>query len=156
MHYYDIQKNWVKVKRAIDHNPHINKILVRDFNKFTFGRWKQQFQPGQYPADFEACDWDCDHRGRKPAFWKYTKHTACHWLVNFTLELAQVVEPKRVWRIITSDEHSTGWDGDSTLFDFNFLAMGVDPNECFKLANKTEKFPGKHIRLFYAEHYSVE
>ena len=39
------------------------------------------------------------------------KHAACHWLVNFALELAQLVEPDRKWRIITSDKHSTVWDG---------------------------------------------
>ena len=44
-------------------------------------------------------------------FWKYCKHAACHWLVNFTLELAQVVKPKHIWRIITLDEHSTVWGG---------------------------------------------
>jgi hypothetical protein len=55
----------------------------------------------------------------------YVKHAACHWLVNFALELAQHVEPNRAWRIITSQEHSTVWDGKDTLFDFNFLALGV-------------------------------
>jgi len=28
----------------------------------------QTFKLGQYPTDFESCDWQCEHRGRKPAF----------------------------------------------------------------------------------------
>jgi hypothetical protein len=157
MQYYDLQKNWRKVKRAIDRNPYIENILVRDFTKFTFGRWKKPFKSGQYPTEFESCDWQYNlfRRGRRPSFWKYTKHAACHWIVNFALELAQVVEPKRVWRIISSDGHSTVWDGSTTLFDFNFQAMGIDADKCFQLACEKEQAPGKHIRLYYAEHYSV-
>ena len=156
MQYYDLKKNWRKVKRAIECNPHIEETLVRDFNKYTFGRWNQEFKSGQYPREYESCDWDCHHRGREPAFWRYTKHAACHYLVNFNLELALVVEPKRTWRIITSDQHSTVWDGDSTLCDFNFFAMGIGADECFQLAHGKEQPPGKHIPLDYAEHYSVD
>ena len=43
----------------------------------------------------------------------------CHWLVNFSLRLAERVDPDRPWRIITSDSHSTVWDGYDLLFDFN-------------------------------------
>ena len=160
MQYYDLQKHWRKVKRAIDRNPYIEKILVYDFKKFTFGRWNKPFKPGQYPTEFESCNWKYDfhpdRRGRRPSFWKYTKHAACHWPVNFTLELAQVVEPKRVWRIISSDAHSTVWDRNTTLFDFNFQAMGIDADKCFQLARKKEYAPGEHMRLYFAEHYSVE
>jgi hypothetical protein len=31
-----------------------------------------------------------------------------------------------------SDEHSTVWDGDVTLFDFNFSAMEVPADQCFQ------------------------
>ena len=65
-------------------------------------------------------------------------------MVNFALELAQLVEPNRKWRIITSDKHSTVYDGKDTLFDFNFLALGISPKECFELAYKRELKPGQH------------
>jgi hypothetical protein len=77
-------------------------------------------------------------------------------LVNFSLELAQLVLPKKPWRIITSAKHSTVWDGDDTLFDFNFQAMGIPPDECFQDANKKMKKPGQHIVCHFAQHYTKE
>src|SRR5215831_19037268 len=60
--------------------------------------------------------------------------------------------PKKPWRIITSVKHSTVWDGDDTLFDFNFQAMGIPPDECFQDANKKMKKPGQHIVCHFAQH----
>jgi hypothetical protein len=54
--------------------------------------------------------------------------------VNAALRLAELVEPDGAWRIVTSDEHSTVWDGDRTLFDMQFSALDIDPEECFRLA----------------------
>jgi hypothetical protein len=154
MKYYDLKKNWHRVRPHLT-DKELNDILIRDFNKYTFGRWNQTFTYGDFPYEFESCDWNCDHRGRHPAFWQYVKHAACHWLVNFTLRLAMLVKPERPWRIITSQKHSTVWDGGDTLFDFNFQAFGIDPNECFELAFEEELKPGKYLRVYFAEHYSV-
>jgi hypothetical protein len=90
-----------------------------------------------------------------PRFWQYVKHSACHWLVNFNLELAMQVEPNRMWRILTSEEHSTVWDGNITLFDMNFLALGVTPKEAFNIANEEHLPPGQHVEVHFAEHYSI-
>jgi hypothetical protein len=146
-------KHWRKVKRHVD-NPRVVDTLVREFNKFTYGHWGNRFTTGQYPFEFENCYWYDHHRGRRPQFWNYAKMEACHWLVNFNLELAQLVEPGRVWRIITSDEHSTVWDGHDTLFDFNFLAFGIPPKECFDLAYKHKLKPSQHLRNAYPNHWS--
>ena len=98
-------------------------------------RWGERFRLGQYPADFESCDWSCGVRGRHPRYFQYVKHGACHWLVNFNLTLAQLVEPKKEWRIVTSLIHSSVWDGEHTLFDLNGLALfNGDAPECFVLA----------------------
>ena len=153
--YYDLKRNWRKVKRHINH-PEVQALLVCDFNKFTYGRWGKKFKPGMVPHQFESCDWWCDHRGPLPAFWSYTKHSACHWLSNFTLRLAQLVEPKRQWRIITSSKHSTVWDGERLLFDFNFQAMQISPEECFKLAYKRMLKPGELLKVHIAEHWTKE
>jgi hypothetical protein len=155
MKYYDLKKNWRRVRPHLA-DKKLNNILVRDFNKYTFGRWGQEFTHGRLPCQFESCDWDIDHRGRRPPFWNYTKHAACHWLVNFTLRLAMLVMPERRWRIITSEKHSTVWDGEETLFDFNFQAFGIDANECFEMAFEKELAPGKYRRVYFAEHYSVD
>ena len=155
MEYYDLKRNWRRVRPHLS-DPRMADTLVRDFGKFTLGRWCQEFLPGMTPRDFESCDWDIDHRGSLPAFWAYTKHSACHWLVNFSLELAMASVPNRTWRIITSQDHSTVWDGDVTLFDFNFQAMQIPPDECFAGAQRRELKPGKHLTVHLAEHYSVD
>ena len=79
--YYDLSKNWRKVRPHLD-NPRVAETLVRDFNKYTYGRWRQRFTAGRYPCEFESCDWRFERRGRPPHFWRYVKHAACHWLVG--------------------------------------------------------------------------
>lgn len=154
MRYYDLSRNWTKKVMPHLGDAELNAILVRDFNRFTFGRWKKPFKHGQYPRDFESCDWGWDHRGPEPRFWRYVKHSACHWLVNFNLRLATLVQPRRPWRILTSDFHSTVWDGDETVFDFTFLAFGVPPHECFTNADDRRLRVGRYRRTYYAAHYT--
>ena len=146
LRYYDLQRHWTKRIEPHLTDERLNAILVRDFNKFTFGNWKKKFQPGDLPRDFESCDWCWEHRGRAPRYWRYVKHSACHWLVNFNLRLAQLVEPNRPWCIVTSEAHSTVWDGKETLFEFNFLAFGLSADECFSMANVDHLKPGQQYR----------
>jgi hypothetical protein len=152
MHYYNLQKNWRKITRHLN-NPTVSHALVRDFNLFTMGTWATPFTPGMLPEDVESCDWRCEgRRGPMPHYWRYVKHSACHWVVNFTLQLAQLVEPKKNWCIVTSDEHSTVWDGGSILFDFNFQALGISATECWQEARygKNAKVldPGSELSCF--------
>ncbi len=153
--YYPFTRNWHRIRPHLT-NPEFRAVLERDFNKFTFGRWGETFGPGQLPFEFESCAWACERRGRPPAYWQYVKHSACHWLVNANLKLAELAEPKRAWRILTSQAHSTVWDGDLTLFDMNFAALQVAPEEAFALAYGRELKPGKQLRVYLAEHYSKE
>jgi hypothetical protein len=136
MHYYDLQRNWTR--KIVPHlnDEALNTILVRDFNNYCIGRWNETFKPGQLPEDVESCDWrDCSgRRGRLPRYWSYVKHGACYWIVNFALCLASLAEPNTCWRIVTSDEHATVWDGRETLFEFNFQALGISAEECWQLA----------------------
>lgn len=155
MQYYDLKKNWQKVKRRLG-NEKVIKTLVRDFNKFTYGKWRKEFKAGMLPRDFESCDWDWEYKGRRPHYWQYVKHSACHWLVNFNLEVAKLAVPAEPWRIITSDKHSTVWNGLDLLFDFNFLALGVEPDRCFELANKKELPIGKQKRCYMVEYWKDE
>jgi hypothetical protein len=76
----------------------------------------------------------------------YVAHGACHWLVNFALRLAMLAEPDRQWRIITSNGHSTVWDGRDTLFEFNWQALGELPADCFHAAYEEELPPGKLLQ----------
>jgi hypothetical protein len=156
LRYYDLRRHWTR--RIMPHlaDRELNAILLRDFNKFTYGRWRLRFRPGDLPCHFESCDWSSERPRPHPRFWAYVKHSACHWLVNFDLRLATLAEPDRPWRILTSDRHCTVWDGARTLFDFNFLAFGISPNMCFQLANETELPVGKPLRVGYAPHYTDE
>ena len=146
MRYYDLKRHWTRRIEPHLGDEKLNAVLVRDFNKFTVGNWGRRFSRGQFPRDFESCDWDWEHRGQQPRFWRYVRHSACHWLVNFNLRLAQLVDPGRSWRIVTSEKHSTVWDGKETLFEFNFLAFGIPADECFAMANVEHLRPGKEYR----------
>jgi hypothetical protein len=149
-------RNWRKIKRHLG-DRELNDILVRDFNKYTFGLWRKRFTLGQFPDQFESCDWRPYRPGRYPAYWRYVKHGACHWLVNFNLKLATLVEPARKWRILTSDYHSTVWDDHETLFDFNFSALGISPKECFLRARCAyELAPRQQLRVYFPGHYSED
>jgi len=136
MRYYDFKRHWTK--RIVPHlsDLEFNRVLVRDFNKLTYDRWHNRFEPGMLPAQFESCDWRWSHgrRGPEPRYWAYVKHGACHFLVNAAYRLATLVEPDRKWRIVTSDKHSTVWDGDRTLFDLQFSALGIEPDSAYRLA----------------------
>jgi hypothetical protein len=58
-----------------------------------------------------------------------------------------LAEPTRPWRILSSHRHSTVWDGENTLFDINFLGLGVSATECFKLASLGgEELPPGRLR----------
>jgi hypothetical protein len=119
MRYYNLARHWTKKIQPHLSNPDLIKILVSDFNKYTSGRWPERFEAGMVPRQFESPDWQVGHRGPEPGFWAYVKYSACHWIVNFALRLAMLAEPTRVWRIVTSEKHSTVWDGKDTLFEFN-------------------------------------
>jgi hypothetical protein len=152
--YYDVGRNWTKKIAPLVNDRAIRAVLVRDFNKFTVGRCGQRFKDGDLPSHFETCDWDVGHRGKRPKFWDYVRHSACHWLVNFNLKLAESVSPKKPWRILTSDFHSAVYDGREILFDMNFLALGVTPEESYKAATSRgaiELPPGEELQVHFVE-----
>jgi hypothetical protein len=153
LRYYDLKRNWTK--KIVPHltDPRLNKILVRDFNKFTFGTWAKTFKAGQFPDEFENNDWRCDQRRPYPRYWRYVKHSACHWIANFALRLAQLAVPSRPWRILTSEGHTTVWDGAQTLFDFNFQALRFSAEACFETAYDIELPPGRELKLTFAPHF---
>jgi hypothetical protein len=121
---------------------------------FTFGRWKIKFKKGMPPTDFELCDWQDHYKGPRSEYWQYTKHSACHWLVNFNLCVALRALPYKQWRILTSQKHSTVWDGKGLLFDFNLQAMGVPAEASFALANEEELRPGQQLEVDFANYWT--
>ncbi len=151
MQYYPIVRKWKKIKPFTE-TKELQDILVRDFNLYTMGRWGTPFTHGMLPEEIESCDWRFEVRGKHPEYWKFIKHGACHWVVNFCLCLAQKIEPKKQWRIVTSELHSTVWDGEETIFDINFLGMGISIDETVEMAFKKNKIlpVGKELRIWLA------
>ena len=143
MEYYPIQKNWRKAK-DIYSSPEAKAIWYPDMILFKemkaeetgVKQWYPTDSPELTPSDFESCYWRYGRKGRQPAFWKYVCHAACHHLVGLGLYAATIVEPNQNWRVIGNEYHSTVWDGEDTLWDLNYTALGIDPDEAFKIATK--------------------
>jgi hypothetical protein len=154
--YYDIKRNWTRKIDLHLKDYELNEILTRDFNLYTLGRWGDEFRGDQLPEDHETICWDDGYRGPRARYWRYTKHGACHWLVNFLLRLAILSAPRHDWRIITSDFHSTVWDGKTFLFDFNYVRIGVPPKECFISAYGEELAPGEYMKVDLAKNAQEE
>ena len=67
MQYYDVMRHWRRVRPHLA-DPIVANVLVFDFNLYTYGRWKEPFEHGMVPHEFESCDWWLSHRGRKAGF----------------------------------------------------------------------------------------
>ena len=64
MRYYDVMKNWKKVKRHVDH-PDLQRVLVRDMDRYTRGAVGKRFLPGMRPLDTDPGDWIYELRKKK-------------------------------------------------------------------------------------------
>jgi hypothetical protein len=133
LRFYDLPRHWTKrVEPHLD-DPRLNEILLADFGKYTEQWLRRPFGPGQYPRDFEPFE-KHNHlppRSREPRYWRYAKWAACHYMGNFNLRLAMLAEADRPWRIVTNNYHTTVWDGEQTVFEFQFLALGESVAEVF-------------------------
>jgi hypothetical protein len=145
LQYYDLVTNWSKIEPHLGEEE-LNRILVRDFNIYSLARTGETFTAGMFPQqlheewlqrqkDLYDESWD-PREGDPQPHWKYVKGQSCHWIANFTLRLAMLVEPQREWRILSGDKHSTVWDGKDTIFDFNYFTNGVPVDECFENASE--------------------
>jgi hypothetical protein len=148
--YYDLKRNWTKKIEPHLDDRELNEILTCDFNKFTWGRWGKKFGEKEFPHDRETCFGFFWQRGRFARYRWYTRHDACHWLVNFALRLATLSVPSQTWRIITSDVHSTVWNGRNCLFDFNWFFIGESAGDCFESAHDEELAPGEYLDVGFA------
>jgi hypothetical protein len=128
MRYYLDRATWTTrcVPCLDDHE--LRRVLHRDFGLFVIGHYGT-LKGDRLPGDFEA--WD---KKKRPLWWQYVKDLACHYLVNFNLRLAMLAQPDRPWRILTSNLHSTVWDGDKSIFDLNFSAGILTAETTFRLA----------------------
>lgn len=118
-------------------------------NSFTYKRDRDN---ESFPSCFDSCDWRFvrDLPGPAPEYWEFACHSACHWVADMCLYVASNAYPDTPWRIVTSDKHSTVWNGCSktpVLFDVNFSAIGVSPKEAWELASLGRMLkPGQWLR----------
>jgi hypothetical protein len=139
--YYPVQQRWRRL-RPIYESWMARSIWLPEMFAYQATRMEDygvsyaypEVTPALRPADWESMDWryGSGRRGPEPGYWQYVCAGACHWLCSVNLFVAERAEPKRPWRIVTSDKHSTVWDGDQTLWDLNFLALGIAPELCWK------------------------
>jgi hypothetical protein len=148
--YYDLARNWHKIEPHAE-SAGARAVLKRDFDKYLRPKGKVM-EPGSYPRDYEDCNGFqfLGYRKRVAPWRRFVKFMACHWLVNFNLVVALLAVPDLPWRIVTSLEHSTVWDGAGLLFEFNHLALRVPTDESLELARKGGVvLPVGHLRRTY-------
>lgn len=156
--YVPVGKYWRKL-RPFYSSPEATKIWrlnLRDFTEQKAAqhgfKYKYDDKKYEFPSDHDGCDWRYCRRGRRPKWWDYVCHAACHFLVDLNLYVAMKVWPNTPWRIITQRHHSTVWNGDTKnpiLFDLNFLALEVTAKEAWKIASRGRFLkPGTPLRPF--------
>jgi hypothetical protein len=142
--YFDLEKEWPRIVPHLETNP-----VIRDTLAFHFGRYTQEdfgIPFAGYPCLFEKdSSWRKDIPTPHPEYMRWVCLETCFVLVNFLLALSKAVEPERQWRIIYSENHATVWDGLDTLFEFNYLALGIPPQDCFHFAYSKELIPGEYL-----------
>jgi hypothetical protein len=87
-------------------NPDVQQVLLRDMNICTMALLGEPFMAFDLPKNFEhyfACT--------------YKFFEAAEFMVNTNMTVLSLVQPNKQWRIVTSELHSTVWDGAEEVFD---------------------------------------
>jgi hypothetical protein len=160
MMFYDCVEHWPTIKPHLA-DEEFQRILQRDFNRFTWGRWRKSFpDPTRaLPGDWEGYN---GHHGRylgpPGPYRRYTLDLCCHWLCNSQLRLAQLVLPNMEWRIIASRQNHTIWNADGLLFDMVSQALYGNADISFEYAFGFGRLlaPGEYLPTKYAEHFHLD
>lgn len=158
--FVDVVRHWRKIKKIID-RPESRTFLLPDLLQYQARRqldcWESQgylFKDRLHPTtllpkDFDHCDW---RLGKKRfAYHRYVCHSACYWMVNFNLYLAQRYDPKQPWRILVNDSpdqedggHATVWGGNlkkPLLFDMQGLALFESATQVWDVVRYGIEYP---------------
>lgn len=132
---FDFKKDWCLVRDGFTSDVYRRQVW-KDLKDYAGMRgWKayahKQYRDFTLPSDFDSCDWRC--AVKELPFHRHVVHGACHWLVNANLMVAKMSFPERQWCIISSDSHSTVWDGERCLFDPNAFALYPDVEKLGKM-----------------------
>jgi hypothetical protein len=139
--YFPIQKRWRLLRPLFEREVTIRlaHLEMEAYAQTRAADLGYEHRPREFsidlrPADYDSCSWRWDRgrRGPEPGYWAWACHSACHWLAAVNLYVISALEPDRPWRVATSDRHSTVVDlGRGLLFDTNFLALRVTPEQCW-------------------------
>ena len=146
-HYINIQRNWRGLR---DHyqSTEVQQVVVYQLvasavDSLNLSRTRLfDGDPGELrPAHFDRYDWRfCPGQGRRyrnPAFWAYVRHGWCHWSSAVAYTVAKRWRPAEPWAVISSDEHTTVRNQRTgSMFDPQFLALAIDPEECWRLSGE--------------------
>ena len=144
--YYPLQKQWRKL-RPVFEQPSIIRLAHQEMEAYSLGRaedYGYPFKPRPFsldlrPFDYNSCDWFLGRRGPLPGYFQWTCHSACHWTAAINHEVIRQLEPNRPWQMVTSQKHTTIADLErGLLFDTNFSALGIAPDEAWSLAAEQE------------------
>ena len=122
MKYCDTKREWNSIRPFVDETEEATSIWYYRFERYARSlNWSPKpLTPTLTPSGYDSCDWRSGHyedprsvtrRGRRPRFWQYACFGSCHFNVYLNLYLAECIEPDRVWVVVSSDKHSTVWDG---------------------------------------------
>lgn len=145
--YVDITAHWRRLRPVFESDaarniwePCLQEFRISHSMEHGFDLSKSQIKfdgPNARPCWYDGSDWRLQRRARK--WWDYACGYACHWIADLALFVARAKFPKENWRIVTSQKHSTVWNGNCEnplLFDINFSALGVEASEALALAAK--------------------
>jgi hypothetical protein len=140
MRYFDLKRHWTRRILPKLRDPLLNRVLTCAFKLYVEGAYPGRTYNPLTDTPITWCNVDLRNvrngdgtlrRGKEPRYFAYVCFGACHWLANFELRLGQLVAPRLPWRILKGTKHSTVWDGDNLLLDFNYYAGGYHPADCF-------------------------
>lgn len=114
--YIDIADEWTRIKPLL-RRPAIKDAL--DIGMYAYcalhgDNGFKVYNPRRGPYAYTSGDWWCEHRA--VGYQRYQCFGACHWLAGFNYQLGNLLYPRHIWSLVTSDDHST--------------AIGMTANEC--------------------------
>ena len=87
------------------------------------------------PHHFDSMGWRYFEKGEThPKYWDYVCSRACHFMIKLYHWVIVQALPEHDWQIISSDSHSTIWNGKDLIYDPAFQALQISAGKCFDLA----------------------
>ena len=153
LRYYDLQRHWTN---RID--PHLGdrklNHLVRDFNKFTFGRWENGSSPGS-SRELRVLRLDCSTGAATRVRPTSSTPPATGWSTSTS---ASPCSPNPTASGASSPVTSIRPFGTAGRFSLTSTSWpwASARRGVFRLANETVLLVGKPLKVYLARHYTQD